>query len=481
PILTFEQIMQQKEAATAAAQGTPVMARGKLGDRMPGSGGGPMPGSTTEEDRKKGVDKDRNKRRGSPQRGRRFDSEGEDDDGSRRRGRRPILQRRNLKAEKADGPLVVSAPITVRSFSEATGVRANEVQRKLMALNIMATINSGITEEQAELLAIELGLTIEIKRGQNHETWLETEFTPTVAGHENLILRAPIVTFMGHVDHGKTSLMDRIRKANVVASESGGITQHIGAYQVKVPTHPIGAVTFLDTPGHEAFTAMRARGANATDIVVLVVAADDGVMPQTQEAINHAKAAEVPIIVAMNKMDLPGANPERLQQQLSQYGILSEAWGGDVPMVGTSAITGKGIDDLLETILLVAEIEELKADASRPGSGLCIEASMSGDRGVACTLLVQQGTMRPGDVVLCGQAIGRVRAMFDENDGPVLEAGPSTPVVVFGLDDVPNAGDLFFVVDDIIRARGIAEQRRSKLRADQMAAPAPQITLDSLF
>lgn len=403
----------------------------------------------------------------------------EDEDSPRRDQRLRNRQRMAAIAARAKGgPVILETPVTVRSFSEASGLRANELQRKLMAMGVMASINATLTEEQAELLAMEFEIVVEIKRAKTAETRMEELLLPESEDDENNVPRPPVVTFMGHVDHGKTSLMDRIRKANVVASESGGITQHVGAYQVKLPNG--AAVTFLDTPGHEAFTAMRARGANVTDIVVLVVAADDGVMPQTEEAISHAKAANVPIVVAMNKIDLPTINVDRLQQQLSNHGLIPEKWGGDAIMIGTSAHTGQGIDELLENLSVVAELRELRANPNRPASGMCIEASLSEGRGVQSTMLVLNGTLRAGDVVICGNAFGRVRALFDEHNQPVSEAGPSTPVVLTGLDVVPEAGERFVVVDDISRARAVAEQRTSRMRSESQA-PRQHVSLDKLF
>jgi translation initiation factor IF-2 len=378
------------------------------------------------------------------------------------------------------GPTILETPVTIRSFSEATGIRANDLQRRLMNMGYMVTINATLSEEQVEMLAMEMDVRVELKRPETAETRLEASLlqAKTEDNPEDLVSRPPVVTFMGHVDHGKTSLMDRIRSANVVATESGGITQHVGAYQVQLED---GAkVTFLDTPGHEAFTAMRARGANVTDIVVLVVAADDGVMPQTEEAISHAKAANVPIVVAMNKIDLPAANIDRLQQQLSNFGLIPERWGGDTIMVGTSAHTGAGISELLENLAVVAELKELKANPKRPASGMCIEASLSEGRGVQCTMLVMNGTLRAGDVVLCGNAFGRVRALHDEKNHPISEAGPATPVVLTGLDLVPEAGEQFVVIDDVSTAREIAGQRTSRLRTESQS-PRQHVTLEKLF
>ncbi len=371
--------------------------------------------------------------------------------------------------------LVLQSPVTVRALSEAAGIKANDILRKLMmSMNVMVSINSSIDDDTAHLLAMAYGVDLEIRKPQD----IEQEVAATTEDRpEDLRLRPPVVTFLGHVDHGKTSLLDALRKSNVVASESGGITQHIGAYQVE---HNEKRVTFLDTPGHEAFTAMRARGAHVTDVVVLVVAADDGVMPQTEEAVSHARAAGVPIVVAMNKVDLPNANPNRLMQQLSALGLLPVQWGGDIEFVETSAVSRRGLDKLLETIVLTAELHELKANPNKPAAGTCLEASLHEARGVLATMLVREGTLRRGDLVLCGNAYGRVKAMFDDHDRPVKEVGPATPVVVSGLDVVPAAGDRFLVMKDLDKARSIAEQRRNRQRAESLSL-SRHVTLETLF
>lgn len=428
---------------------------------------------------------ERQRRRGQRAAERKTVRGGDEDDEDTVAGRNRIRNRNRARQMAAAqrqhrGPVVLETPVTVRSFSEAAGIRANELQRRLVGMGYMLSINATLSEEQVELLAMEMDLQIELKRPETAETRLEASLLQADSDDapEDLQPRPPVVTFMGHVDHGKTSLMDRIRSANVVATESGGITQHVGAYQVSLED---GAkVTFLDTPGHEAFTAMRARGANVTDIVVLVVAADDGVMPQTEEAISHAKAAEVPIVVAMNKMDLPGANVDRLQQQLSTLGLIPERWGGDTIMIGTSAHTGEGIDDLLANLAVVAELKDLKANPKRRASGMCIEASLSEGRGVQCTMLVMNGTLRAGDVVVCGNAFGRVRALHNEKNQPIAEAGPATPVVLTGLDLVPEAGEQFVVIEDVSTAREIAAQRTSRLRSESQA-PRQHVTLEKLF
>ncbi|MCD7837779.1 MAG: translation initiation factor IF-2, partial [Clostridiales bacterium] len=301
----------------------------------------------------------------------------------------------------------------------------------------------------------------------------------TEDAEENLEPRAPVVVVMGHVDHGKTSLLDKIRSTNVTAGEAGGITQAIGAYQVKVPGGKI--VTFLDTPGHEAFTAMRARGAMVTDIAILVVAADDGIMPQTVEAINHAKAAGIPIVVAINKMDLPGADPERIKQELTKYDLLAEDWGGDTIVCPISAKTGEGIDELLEMVLLTAEMRELRANPNRAAKGAVIEARLDKGRGPVATLLVQNGTLKQGDVIIAGTAVGRVRAMTDYRGKRLKAAGPSVPVEITGMAEVPSAGDDFYAVADERMARELAEQRKQEQKAAAAAPTAKKVSLDDLF
>lgn len=402
---------------------------------------------------------------------------GDEDETQRRRGPRPKL-RRDLRAAKPAGPVPITLPTTVRAVSEATGVRALDLCFKLKELTgELPNINSSLTEEELGMLVMALELPVEIKRERGTEEMVEESFFAADAADADLVPRPPVVTFMGHVDHGKTSLMDKIRQANVVATEAGGITQHIGAYQARFDGH---VVTFLDTPGHEAFTAMRRRGANVTDVVVLVVAADDGVMPQTEEAINHAKAAGVPILVAMNKADLPGANFDRVQQQLSQHGLIPEEWGGETIMVKTSAATGAGLDKLLESIHLLAELKELKANPTRPAIGSCIEASLNPDTGIQATLLVLNGVLKVGDVILCGPAYGRVRAMYSDQGAAVQEAGPATPVMVMGLDCVPEAGERFAVINDLARAREIAEERKGRRRIEGQSE-RQHVSLERLF
>ncbi len=370
------------------------------------------------------------------------------------------------------GKVPIEMPITVRSLSEAIGKRSGELLLKLVGHGLPSTINinSNLEPDMAETIALEAGCELEIKRPANVEEELIAE-AKKPDNPEDLKPRAPIVTIMGHVDHGKTSLLDKIRRSNVVATEAGGITQVIRAWRVDHGGRPI---TFLDTPGHEAFTKMRARGANVTDIAVIVVAADDGVMPQTEEAVAHAKAAGVSIVVAINKVDLPNANIKKTEQQLYGLGLIPDTMGGDVPFVQTSAATGKGIDELLDMLSVVAELRELKANPNKPGAGTCLEAKLSEEEGVYATLLVRDGTLHRGDVILVGAAYGRVRALYDDLGRPIEEAGPSVPVRITGLDEVPNADDPFLAVPDLSEARRIAETRKGR---QQAAALTPHKTM----
>jgi translation initiation factor IF-2 len=386
--------------------------------------------------------------------------------------------------EERKSEIVLTTPITVRSLSEGIGLGANRVISKLVELGLPLgsfNINSVIETDMAELVAADAGVQIKIRKQQDAEQAL-AESLKEPDDPSKLQPRAPVVTIMGHVDHGKTSLLDKIRKSNVVDTEAGGITQVIRAWRVEYrrpEAEAAEAITFLDTPGHEAFTKMRARGAQVTDIAVIVVAATDGVMPQTEEAINHAKAAEVEIVVAINKVDMPNANVNRTRQQLYAQGLLPDNMGGDVPFVETSAATGQGIDELLEAILLVAELKELKANPDKPARGTCLEAHLRGDEGVFATLLVREGTLRKGDIVICGATFGRVRAMYNDMGRSISEAGPSVPVQITGLDEVPDADDPFQVVEELTQAREIAEKRRAR-RHEEMQAPLSTRTLDSL-
>lgn len=381
------------------------------------------------------------------------------------------LRPQKLRARKPGhiAPLKTSAeiepPITVRTLSETIGRPARTLLGSLMAKGQMVNINATIEEDTAVELALECGVDLTIRRPKDIELELEQAAGTTAEGAE-LVSRPPIITILGHVDHGKTTLLDKIRTANVAAGEVGGITQHIAAYQIE---HHGKKLTFLDTPGHAAFAEMRARGANLTDIAVLVVAANDGVMPQTIEALNHARAAEVPIVVAMNKVDLPDTNEQRVLQELAAQNLLAAEWGGDTEVVRTSGLKGTGIDDLLETLLTIAELHDLTADPARSAHGICVEAFLSEGRGVLAWLIVQDGTLRVGDVVLCGESYGRIRSMYNDHDVEVQEVGPSTPVKVSGLDVMANPGDKFFVMQDLEQAREAAEKRRLRVREKSLA------------
>ncbi len=369
----------------------------------------------------------------------------------------------------------LSAGVSVKEFAELIGQRPADVVRKLMEMGQMVTFNQSINLEAASLIAEECGTKVEVSTEKAGEALLEE--AAQSSGEEHAVPRPPVVTIMGHVDHGKTSLLDAIRQTKVAEGEAGGITQHIGAYMVGVRDKQ---VTFLDTPGHEAFTAMRARGAKATDIVILVVAADDGVMPQTVEAIHHAKAAGVPLIVAINKVDKPGANVDRVKNALTEHGLVAESWGGDTIMVEVSAKQRTGLDNLLEMILLQAEVLELKADPERMAKGLVIEAKLDRGRGPIATVLVQSGTLHVGDAFVVGNFSGRVRALITDTGKKTVEAGPSVPVEVIGLPGVPSAGDVFTIVKDERVAREIAQERAMKQRAADLAGPA-KVSLDDLF
>ena len=381
--------------------------------------------------------------------------------------------------ERPTGPVVrevnIPGSITVSDLAQRMTVKATEVIKTLMKMGVMATINQILDQDTAILVVEEMGHTA-VRQVEN-VLEAEIEATLNLASQAEQMPRAPVVTIMGHVDHGKTSLLDFIRKSRVAAGEAGGITQHIGAYQVKTD---LGAITFLDTPGHAAFTAMRARGAQATDIVVLVVAADDGVMPQTREAIDHSRAAKVPMVVAVNKIDKPEADPEKVKHELTNFNVIPEEWGGDCQFVEVSAKTGQGIDTLLEAILLQAEVLELKAAKDIPATGVVLESKLEKGRGPVADILIQQGALKKGDFLLCGMEFGRVRAMFNENGKPLKEAGPSCPVEVLGLSGAPNAGDEFIVVADERKAREIAMQREEKLRSSKLAEQQA-LKLDNIF
>ena len=463
----------------------------KGGDVRKGGFGEPIGGSDF------GSSKNRGKGKGGKDRG---ETEGRADmrNATRRGGNqrfrddddayRPMRSKGNRKDKGAasavtaprKGDVVIETPCTVKQFAEATGISVAVVIKKLMELGYMFTLNHSFDAEVAELLVVALDLKATVKKEATlEEQYVDSAFDQ-VDPEESLKPRAPVVTFLGHVDHGKTSLLDRILHLHVVSGEAGGITQHIRAYRVSTPG---GDVTFVDTPGHEAFTEMRARGANCTDVAVLVVAADDGVMPQTEEAISHAKAAGVPIVVALNKMDLPGVNRDKVIQELATNDLMPSEWGGDVEIIETSATTGMGVDDLLETLLTVAELHELKANPDRRATGVVLEASLQAGEGVVCKALVQKGTLKVGDVVLCGSAYGRVRAMTDTLDARkrMKEAGPSVPVSLTGLDVAPAAGSKFVVLEDVSVARQIAEERAKREREVELADVQSHVTLENLF
>ena len=394
----------------------------------------------------------------------------------RRQEERDKMQRLQFEVAKKQ-QLKVSIPdeINVGELASRMKKTAVEVIKQLIKLGVMASVSDVIDYDTAALVAMELGCKVE------HEVVVTVEdrlIDDHVDTEDELVPRAPVVVVMGHVDHGKTSLLDRIRSANVVAGEAGGITQHIGAYRVMVNGSP---VTFLDTPGHEAFTTMRARGAMVTDIAILVVAADDGIMPQTIESINHAKAAGTPIVVAINKMDLPGANPDRIKQDLTKYDLVPEEWGGDTIVCPISAKTGAGVKELLENLELQAEIMELKANPNRPARGTVVEARLDKGRGPIMTVLVQNGTLHTGDIIIAGTAVGRVRVMTNDRGERITDAGPSVPVEIAGMSEVPSAGDVFNAVADERMARALAEERLAAQRSAAAAGAGKKVSLEDLF
>ena len=393
----------------------------------------------------------------------------------RRQEERDKMNRLQLEIAKKQ-PLKVQIPdeISVGELASRMKKTASEVIKQLMKMGVFASVSEIIDYDTAALVAMELGCKVEREVIVTVE---ERLIDDSADKEEDLLPRAPVVVVMGHVDHGKTSLLDYIRHANVVSGEAGGITQHIGAYTVEINGSPI---TFLDTPGHEAFTSMRARGAMVTDIAILVVAADDGIMPQTVESINHAKAANIPVVVAINKMDTVGANPERIKQQLTEYDLVSEEWGGDTIICPISAKTGMGIDNLLENLVVLAEVQELKANPKRAARGAVIEARLDKGRGPIMTVLVQNGTLHMGDIIIAGSSVGRVRTMINDKGQRVTEAGPSTPVEISGMDSVPSAGDTFNAVLDERMARELAEERRIA-SANNALAGTKKVSLDDLF
>ncbi|NEZ74322.1 translation initiation factor IF-2 [Clostridium botulinum] len=387
-------------------------------------------------------------------------------------------KKEKVNTENAEDMAIItmtSDTITVKEISDKLEKSYAEVIKELMLMGVMASVNQEINFEMAEKLAAKFDMEI-LKEDEDEEEDLE-DILKDNEEEEHLQKRSPIITVMGHVDHGKTSLLDAIRKSKVTSTEAGGITQHIGAYTVELNGE---AITFLDTPGHAAFTAMRARGAQVTDIVILVVAADDGIMPQTQEAISHCKAANVPLIVAINKIDRPGANIDKVKQELTEYGLVAEDWGGDTICVPVSAHTKEGIDDLLEMILLSSEILELKANPNRKAKGTVVEAKLDKGRGAVATLLIQNGTLRVGDSIVVGSTYGRIRAMFNDKGRNIKSAGPSTPVEILGLSEVPEAGDKFYQVKDEKTARGIADKRKEKIR-DEYLQSTHKVSLEDLY
>ncbi|MEO1615895.1 MAG: translation initiation factor IF-2 [Planctomycetota bacterium] len=394
------------------------------------------------------------------------------------RGQRRTLQHKgtNTAAPRKEA-VQIELPCTIRGFSEAASVPVAQVLKSLMGMGIMANINAELEFETAELIAAELDLELQLKESETLEDELITEIEELADDPDQLVTRAPIVTFLGHVDHGKTSLLDYLIGINVVSGEAGGITQHIRAYEIDKDGR---SVTFVDTPGHEAFTEMRARGANVTDIAVLVIAADDGIMPQTAEAISHAKAAEVPIVVALNKIDLEGVDANRVLTQLTEHQLTPSEWGGDVEVVRTSAINGDGMDELLETLLTIAELNEYAANPDRDALGVCLESEQQGDRGVVAKMVVQNGTLHVGDVVVCGPTYGRVRAMSNTLTGESIDAaGPSTPVSVMGLEAPPGAGDRFHVLSDIADAREIAGSRADASSRQSLSGISTAVSFDA--
>ncbi len=425
------------------------------------------------------VEKDRrtmSKRALVKQQGASIDDFDENKSGYRKLRLKKDKKQQNAQSIKIERAVVTTNDIPLKSLSEKLGISAVEITKRLFKEGVMKTVNESIDYDTAALIAAGLGIELEYKPEKTAEEVLIEKQADTVEEIESLIPRAPIVTVMGHVDHGKTSLLDYIRKTNAAAGEAGGITQHIGAYTVSVNGK---GITFIDTPGHEAFTAMRARGAQVTDIVILVVAADDGIMPQTIEAINHAKAANVSIIVAVNKIDKAGANIDKVKQDLTGHGLVPEEWGGDTLVCPISCKTGEGIDSLLESLLLIAEMKELLANPEREARGVIIEARLDKGKGPVATVLVQNGTLHTGDNLISGTVTGRVRAMIDDNGKPVKEAGPSMAVNVLGLEEVPNSGDSIFAVSQALMKQVMDERKRKE--SDAMIKSASKISLDEVF
>jgi len=448
----------------------------------PGAAPPPPPLSGRKGDKKKDYQKPGDDKKGMTKRTlirKGFIAENFDED---RVGLRKLKNKRKIEAyahiaARIEKAIITTENLTVKILSEKIGKTAQEIIKKLMLLGIMTTINSVVDFSTMELVANELGVELELKLDKSQEELLEEGHDVEDSEHE-LMKRPPVITVMGHVDHGKTSLLDRIRKTSVAAGEAGGITQHIGAYSVTVKDEKI---TFLDTPGHEAFSEMRARGAQVTDIAVLVVAADDGIMPQTIEAVNHAKSASVPVIVAINKIDKPDANVAKIREMLTEHGLVAEEWGGDTMIVAISAKTGEGIDKLLESILLLAEVNNYRANPSRLAKASVIEARVDKGRGPVANVIVQNGTLRVGDTLVSGTTVAKVRAMTDDKGRAVKEAGPSAPVSVLGFTEVPNAGDAVLAVADEKTARQVASERTDKIRAGLFGAGQGKVTLDDIL
>ncbi|HMA60010.1 MAG TPA: translation initiation factor IF-2, partial [Halanaerobiales bacterium] len=389
----------------------------------------------------------------------------------------PEIEEEEIEEEDESDYIPVTEGITIRDLGEKLDISANNIIKEMMQMGIMTNVNYSLDEDELEILKEELGLEIKLTDEIEEEESSELKLEEIVDRPEDLKPRPPIVTVMGHVDHGKTTLLDVIRKTRVAEGEAGGITQHIGAYQASYDEKKI---TFIDTPGHEAFTAMRARGAQLTDIVILVVAADDGVMPQTVEAINHAQAAGIPIIVAVNKIDKANAQPDRVKQELTEHSLVPEEWGGNTICVNVSALKGENIDELLEMVNLVAEVEELKANPNRIADGVIIESELDRGRGPIATVLVKNGTLKIGDYIIAGSITGRVKALLDEHGERIDEAGPATPVIVLGFDDVPEAGDYVRVMEDEKRARDLAERRQEKEKEERLKKDS-KVSLEDLY
>jgi translation initiation factor IF-2 len=399
---------------------------------------------------------------------------GKNRNNNRNRYQQQNQQQKKDKVDNTPKKVIIRGSMSVKEVASALVKQPSEIIKKLFLSGIVANINQELDMDTIEVIATDYGVEVERKIAVNEDNFETVEENDKP---EDLLERPPVVTIMGHVDHGKTTLLDAIRQTNVTAGEAGGITQHIGAYQVEINKKKI---TFLDTPGHAAFTTMRARGAQVTDITILVVAADDGVMPQTVEAISHAKAANVPIIVAVNKIDKPAANPDRVKQELTEHGLVPEDWGGDAIFVHVSALQRQGLEDLLEMILLVSEVQELKANPNKRARGTVIEAELDKGRGAVATILVQNGTLKVGDALVIGSGFGRIRAMVNDKGKKIKEAGPSTPVEIIGLQEVPNAGDPFMAFEDERKARSIAESRSVTQRQSELNTTA-RVTLDDLY